>query len=185
MEEQLCGHWRNCQETCCDSPPIAGSTCHHCGCDTVAQLPGIGKITAINTLLAGQPLQMLGGGSSLKDIAAECTQFIAACYGSKKRDSMSQARIDVWSRKMAKPKLSKAPELKSLPPTTEAFEQNVRRAHIQTAIWKSANESDPPQLDLTEYGWVRDEASKSLLPITVPSEVKMAFVKRVQHFMII
>lgn len=28
----------------------------------------------------------------------------------------------VWSHKMAKPKLSKAPELKSLPPTTEAFE---------------------------------------------------------------
>ena len=52
---------------------------------------------------------------------------------------MSLARIDVWLRKMAKPKLSKTPELKSLPPTTEAFEQNVRRAHILTAIWKSAN----------------------------------------------
>lgn len=100
------------------------------GCDTVAQLSGIGKITAIKTLLAGQPLKLLGGGSSLKDIAAECTRFIAACYGSKKKDSMSQARIDVWSRKMAKPKLTKAPKLRSLPPTTEAFEQNVQRAHI-------------------------------------------------------
>ena len=72
------------------------------GCDTVTRLPGIGKITAIKTLLAGQPLRLLGGGSSQKDITAECTQFIAACYGSKKRD-MSLARIDVWSRKMAKP----------------------------------------------------------------------------------
>jgi hypothetical protein len=54
--------------------------------------------------------------------------------------------------KIAKQKLSKAPELKSLPPTTEAFEQNVQRAHIQTTIWKSANESDPPQLDPAEYG---------------------------------
>ena len=123
------------------------------GCDTVAQLSGIGKITAVKTLLAGHPLQLLGEDSSLKDIVVECTEFIAACYGSKKGDSMSQVRIDVWSRKMAKPKLTKAPELKSLPPTTEAFEQNVRRTHIQTAIWKSASESNPPQLDPTEYGW--------------------------------
>ena len=122
--------------------------------------------------VAGQPLQLLGGGSSQKDIAAECTQFIAACYGSKKRD-MSLARIDVWSRKMAKPKLSKAPELKSLSPTTVELEHNVRKAHIQTAIWKSANEPDPPQLDPTEYGWTHD-APKSLIPIMVSLEVKMA-----------
>ena len=62
--------------------------------------------------------------------------------------------------------------LKSLPPTTEAFEQNVQKAHIQK--WKSANEPDPPQLDPTEYGWTCDEASKSLIPIMVSSEVKMA-----------
>ena len=79
----------------------------------------------------------------------------------------------MWSRKMAKPKLLKTPELKSLPPTTEAFEQNLRRVHFQTAIWKSANEPDPPQLDPTEYSWTRDEASK-LIPIMVPSVVKMA-----------
>ena len=85
---------------------------------------------------------------------------------------MSLARIDVWSCKMAKPNLSKAPELKSLLPTTEAFEQNVRKAHIQ--IWKSANEPDLPQLDPTEYGWTRDEVSKSLISIMVFSEVKMA-----------
>ncbi len=29
-------------------------------------------------------------------------------------------------------------------------------------------------LNPTEYGWARDEASKSLVPIMVPSEVKMA-----------
>ncbi len=75
---------------------------------------------------------------------------------------------------MDKPRLSKAPELKTLPPTTEAFEQNVLRAHIQTAIWKSTNEPDPPQLNPTEYGWTRDEAKKSLNPVMVPSEVKMA-----------
>ena len=41
---------------------------------------------------------------------------------------MSLARIDVWSRKMAKPKLSKTPEPKSLPPTTEVYRcQNYKK----------------------------------------------------------
>ena len=57
--------------------------------------------------------------------------FIAACYGSKVRGNMSEVRKDVWVTKMAKPKVSTTPALKVLPPTTEAFEQNVRRAHIQ------------------------------------------------------
>ena len=51
----------------------------------------------------------------MKDIVAECTNFIAACYMSNKRENMSQARIDVWSNKVAKPKPRKAPELRSIP----------------------------------------------------------------------
>ena len=62
---------------------------------------------------------------------------------------MSLVRADVWSKKMAKPKLTKAPELKSLPPTKEAFELHFLRAQIQTAIWKSANDSRPPELEPT------------------------------------
>ncbi len=46
------------------------------------------------------------------------------------KKNMSQARIEAWSRKMAKPRLSKAPELKTLPPTTEAFEQNERKKFV-------------------------------------------------------
>ena len=66
---------------------------------------------------------------------------------------------------MTKPKLTKAPELKSLPPTKEAFE--LLRAHIQTAIWKSANDSRPPELEPTKYGWERDVVSKSRCPLTL------------------
>jgi len=44
---------------------------------------------------------------------------------------------------MARKNVTKALELQALPPTTkEAFEQNIKRAHIQTAIWKSAPESE-------------------------------------------
>jgi hypothetical protein len=33
---------------------------------------------------------------------------------------------------------TKAPGLRSLQSLKEAFKENVKRAHIQTAIWKSA-----------------------------------------------
>ena len=101
---------------------------------------------------------------------------MAACYGSKKRGSMSEVRIDIglWSTKMGRKSLTAASELKSLPPTTEAFEMNVRRAHIQTAIWKSAGEADPPALDPTLFGWKREEASRSLVPMLLPPNVALA-----------
>ena len=87
---------------------------------------------------------------------------------------MSDVRKDVWATKMGKPKVTTTPDLKVLPPTTETFEQNVRRAHIQTAIWKSAVESEPPTLNLTKYVWPRDEASRSLIPIMLPPNVAFA-----------
>ena len=70
--------------------------------------------------------------------------------------------------------ITAAPELKTVPPTTEAFRENVLRAHIQIAIWKSAHDPDPPSLDPTEYGWVRDEATKTLTPRTLPLDVALA-----------
>ena len=49
----------------------------------------------------------------------------------------------------------KVPKLCSLPPTTEAFQLNVRRAHFQSAIWNRSLMQEPPNLDPTEYGWLR------------------------------
>ena len=50
------------------------------GCDTVAHLWGIGEITPIKTLKAGQQLQKLA------EVIAEAAGLIAACYGNNKRD---------------------------------------------------------------------------------------------------
>ena len=145
------------------------------GCDTVAQCFGIGKATAMKIMKSGHSLQRLGEVHvSMEDIMTRATEFMAACYGSTKRNSMSDVRVDVWSTKMARRKVTAAPELKNLPPTTEAFEMNVRRAHIQTAIWKSACEAEPPKLDPTVYGWKRDDVSKSLKPVQLPTNVALA-----------
>ena len=87
---------------------------------------------------------------------------------------MSDVRVEVWSRKICK-NITSAPELKSLPPTSEAFRENVNRAHIQAAIWKSClQQPDPSPFDATQYHWVRDEANKRVIPLTLPSDVQLA-----------
>ena len=57
--------------------------------------------------------------------------FFAGCCGSKEKEGMTEIRFDVWSQKMAKKKLTVAPELKTLPPIIAAFSAHVHRAHVQ------------------------------------------------------
>ena len=85
---------------------------------------------------------------AIGDIIEEVTAFMAACYGVKSLETsnMSQVRGEVWSRRMGRKNVTKAPELKALPPTKEAFKENVKWAHFQSAIWKSALNSEPPAL---------------------------------------
>ena len=48
------------------------------------------------------------------------------------------------------------------------FYENIKRAHLQCAIWRTALQ-EPPSLEPTEYGWFRDEQTKSLQPVMLPS----------------
>ena len=85
----------------------------HClsGCDTVGQLYGIGKCTALKSLNAGYALSTLGCiDSSMSDVIKEATQFIGFCFGSQKED-MLEIRVKMWTRKMFKKCLTSAPEL--------------------------------------------------------------------------
>jgi len=66
--------------------------------------------------------------------------------------NMSEGRGEVWSRRMDRKKVTKTPEFKSLSPSKEAFENNTKQAHIQTAIWKSTLNTEPPALDPVEFG---------------------------------
>jgi len=104
----------------------------------------------------------------------EATKFIGACYGSKETDDLSQIRVDLWSKKMGKKNITADPPLKSIPPTREAFRENVLRAHVQVAVWRSAPQSEPPSFDPTDYGWSRDETTKTLTPKTLPPDVAIA-----------
>ena len=105
------------------------------GCDTVSYLWGIGKGTVVNNLKKGYQLTKLGVlETDILDVILEATLFFAGCYGSKTKEGMTKIRFDVWSQKMANKKLTAAPELKTLLPTTAAFSAYVHRAHVQAAI---------------------------------------------------
>jgi len=53
------------------------------------------------------------------------------------------------------------PRLKTLPPTTAAFHAHCLQAHYQTAVWMSAGQPSPPDLDPLQYGWEKNGQSLS------------------------
>ena len=102
----------------------------------------------------------------------QSTSFISACYGQTNCSTMSETRLKVWLSKTGK--RSSTLKLCTLSPTTEAFKENVKRAHNQALIWLSLEAQNPPKLDAMEYGWVKDDQNKSLQPVTLPDKVKLA-----------
>lgn len=134
------------------------------------RLSGLGKATAIKHLQNDHRLEQLGElNTALPDKIAEASSFVAACYG-KSSTNMSNVRFDVWLTKMTIKNNKQTPKLQSLPPTSESFSENVKRAHLQTCIWKSAMDSEPPDLDPTTFGWIKDTDSKILTPLTIPAD---------------
>ena len=101
----------------------------------------------------------------------QATSFISACHGQTHCSTMSETRLKVWLSKPGKG--SSTPKLYTLPPTTEAFKENVKRAHHQALVWQSLEAQNPPELNSTEYGWVKDDQNKSLQPVTLPDEVEL------------
>ena len=84
----------------------------------------------------------------------------------KHNTNMSEVRCEIWIMKTGKKK--------SLPPTTAAFIENVKRAHLQTCIGKATLDEDPPNINPIEFGWSRDDQNKILVPVTMPSNIQPA-----------
>ncbi len=142
------------------------------GCDTVAQYYGIGKATVLKKLQAGITLSNVGQiDSDMKEVFQEATLLISSCYGYPSK-CMTEARIKAWSSKTGRAKTC-APSLASIPPTSQSFHENVKRAHFQAMQWYSANTS-APEVDPIHFGWLRDEKNKTLVPIGLPSNSSAA-----------
>ena len=63
-----------------------------------------------------------------------------------------------------------------LPATTEATNENIKRAHYQIAHWHTAITGVPPNLLATEFGWetCTTATGEILVPCTVPPNTKDA-----------
>ena len=100
------------------------------GCDTVACYLGIAKGRVIKHLKEGCDLSATGSvDAPLQQVIDQATRFISECYGMKDSTYMSHTRFLVWGQKNGKGH-SSSPNLASLPPTREAFIENVKRAHF-------------------------------------------------------
>ena len=86
---------------------------------------------------------------------------------------MSEARNMSWVAKEGKGSTS-TPHLNNIPPTTEAFIENDKQAHIHACVWKHSLHSAPPLIDPLNHGFIRDTSTKSLLPRALPEDVPLA-----------
>ncbi|KAG0725666.1 hypothetical protein GWK47_038169 [Chionoecetes opilio] len=144
------------------------------GCDSVAATYEIGKTKAIAVARKGYTLDQLGKSlANIIEVTEQATAFMGACYGiTTPTSSMTKIRQKLWAQKTGKS--TAAPKLCSLPPTTEAFEQNVRRSHHQVAHWYSALSGDPSTLAAVEHGWEADDTNKCLIPRNMEDGVSYA-----------
>ncbi|KAK3890902.1 hypothetical protein Pcinc_005201 [Petrolisthes cinctipes] len=147
------------------------------GYDTVGSYFGVGKVKAVKVLKAGYKLDSMGQPEAQqKTVILEATQFIAACYGEKAGpdDSMSDIRYRHWISRMGRKTAASVHQLKSLPPTSEALVENVKRAHFQACIWRAALTGEAPDMDPLENGWVLDDDFGGLIPVTLPPQTEIA-----------
>ena len=145
------------------------------GCDTVATYFGIGKAAALRVLASGGHARTYVGDTSriLSEITAQATPFTLVCYGQTKCTSLTGARQKMWAIKVSQ-SVAGAPKLASLPPTNEAFNENVARSHLQVSFWRNTLQPDPPAIDPTAFGWSLEEAYTTLIPTTLPSDTPLA-----------
>ena len=76
-------------------------------------------------------------------------------------------------QKTGRKKAIVVPKFKCLP-TSEAFEENVKRALLQVCIWIAALHLKPLDLDPTQFGWSKDELNKVLMPVILPTGIEAA-----------
>ena len=100
------------------------------------------------------------------------TKFLLACYGKKYYNtcqSMTDCRLKMWRTKTGSGSNIK---LCTLPASSEASTENIKRAHLQTIIWKRDLPGELPPLDKMDCGWEME--GWIVTPNTVPPGTKLA-----------
>jgi len=127
------------------------------GCDTISSLAGIGKATVFKKLTMFTDSFPLGDlSASLDEVTDSCLRFVPSVYGKDQETSLNKMRANIFKKKIAGQRHI-PPKLSSLPPTTAAFKLHCQRAYFQTALWKAADMSSPPDFSPLQYGWEMSE----------------------------
>ena len=96
---------------------------------------GVGKEKVLKVLKKRVSVDMIGNiQADWSNVMEQATKFTAECYGQPNATSMSEARVSMWTAQFGKPGMTRVPKLALLPPTTIAFAEHVKRAHLQTFI---------------------------------------------------
>ena len=124
------------------------------------------------------PLNFIGNkDANMSDIMQEGSAFVAQCYGQSNKGSSENRRI-IWIKRQIVPKKSsKAPTLKSLPPTDESLKENIKRAHYNAALWYNCITGIPPQMNPCDYGWDKKLSVQSCCQIAPEGVLKITHCK--------
>ena len=87
----------------------------------------IGKGTMLRVLKTGINFDLLGDfHAPFPDVMKQATQFITSCYGQQHCDSMSEARIRVWTVRTGKPGTTNVHQNSALFPQQLKHSQKMR-----------------------------------------------------------
>ena len=73
-------------------------------------------------------------GATHDDLLKTATTFFLALYGQPAETSIESASVTLYTRN------KKSPKVKALPPTSPNLFLHVLRAHLQTMLWKAADQ---------------------------------------------
>ena len=111
-----------------------------------------GKAIALGTLKANDCSvlnSVLGDINATDDkLLSVGRMFFSYLYGQKLSGPMAKVRFKIYNSKKGK-----ALDLKTLPPTDKNVLLHMKRVNLQVILCKAANQTGPPQLSITDFGW--------------------------------
>ena len=86
----------------------------------------------------------IGKGEMCRETIQSAEKFMCKVYNVSDVDSCDKARVVLFAK-------CKSPE--ALPPTSDALNFHVQRAHYQTLVWRQAHCVDPILTPAEDMGW--------------------------------
>lgn len=118
------------------------------GCDTVSYFAGHSKKTAWKLFTTDNHLlKDLGTGELTQNTMKDAEQFVCKLYNVQEVASCDNARVKLFF---------KCKSQDALPPTSDALQFHVQRAHFQSMVWMQATNPQPVLPSPATMGWTME-----------------------------